>query len=173
MEFCLTLIVFLYFLRFNSLESPFSPHHPLFTLSFWSAVLYKQGFPGGTAVKNLPANEADTWDSRFDPWVRKIPWRRDNLLDWQPTPVFLPGKLHGQGSLEGCSSCGHKPLDITEHTHVHAQDKQSRLKSLTPGSTTNDITMVGKSLYLKLSVFISEIRKLNYRCDFQGCSTGL
>ena len=28
----------------------------------------------------------------FDPWVRKIPWRRR----WKPTPVFLPGKSHGQ-----------------------------------------------------------------------------
>ena len=25
----------------------------------------------------------------FHPWVRKIPWRRK----WQPTPVFLPGKI--------------------------------------------------------------------------------
>ena len=25
----------------------------------------------------------------FDPWVRKIPQRRK----WQPTPVFLPGKI--------------------------------------------------------------------------------
>ena len=32
---------------------------------------------------------------RFDPWVGKIPWRRK----WQPTPVFLPGELHGQRSL--------------------------------------------------------------------------
>ena len=30
----------------------------------------------------------------FDPWVRKIPWRRE----WQPTPVFLPGEFHGQRS---------------------------------------------------------------------------
>ena len=35
----------------------------------------------------------------FDPWVRKIPWRRK----WQPTPVFLPGKSHGQRSLVGYS----------------------------------------------------------------------
>ena len=27
---------------------------------------------------------------RFNPWVRKIPWRRK----WQPTPVFLPGESH-------------------------------------------------------------------------------
>ena len=32
---------------------------------------------------------------RFDPWVRKIPWRRE----WQPTLVFLPGKIHGERSL--------------------------------------------------------------------------
>ena len=37
---------------------------------------------------------------RFDPWVRKSPWRRN----WQPTPVFLPGKSHGQRSLVGYSS---------------------------------------------------------------------
>ena len=35
-------------------------------------------------VKNLPA--------RFDPWVGKIPRRRE----WLPTPVFLPGESHGQ-----------------------------------------------------------------------------
>ena len=33
----------------------------------------------------------------FNPWVRKIPWRRK----WQPSPVFLPGKSHGQRSLAG------------------------------------------------------------------------
>ena len=34
---------------------------------------------------------------RFHPWVRKTLWRRK----WHPTPVFLPGKLHGQRSLVG------------------------------------------------------------------------
>ena len=41
---------------------------------------------------------------RFHPPVRKIPWRRK----WQPTPVFLPGKSHGQRSLAGYSPGGHK-----------------------------------------------------------------
>ena len=36
----------------------------------------------------------------FNPWVRKIPWSRK----WQPTPVFLPGKFHGQRNLAGSSS---------------------------------------------------------------------
>ena len=48
--------------------------------------------------------------SFFDPWVRKIPWRRK----WHPTPVFLPGKSHGQRSLEGYSPQGHKEPDRTE-----------------------------------------------------------
>ena len=38
----------------------------------------------------------------FNPWVRKIPWRRK----WQPTPVFLPGKSHGQRNLAGYSPQG-------------------------------------------------------------------
>ena len=44
-------------------------------------------------VKNLPAIQ----ETRFDPWVRKIPWKRE----WLPTPVFLPGDFHGQRSLVG------------------------------------------------------------------------
>ena len=35
----------------------------------------------------------------FHPCVRKIPWRRK----WQPSPVFMPGKSHGQMSLVGYS----------------------------------------------------------------------
>ena len=44
---------------------------------------------------------------RFDPWVEKISWRRK----WQPTPVFLSGKSHGQRSLVGYSLWGHKESD--------------------------------------------------------------
>ena len=51
-------------------------------------------------VKNLPAMQ----ETRFDPWVGKMPWRRE----WQPTPVFLEnpmgrgeslgrGESHGRG----------------------------------------------------------------------------
>ena len=45
----------------------------------------------------------------FDPWVRKIPWRRE----WQPAPVFLPGEFHGQRSLVGYSPWGCKESDMT------------------------------------------------------------
>ena len=38
---------------------------------------------------------------------------------WHPTPVLLPGKSHGQGSLVGCSPWGHYKLDTTERLHFH------------------------------------------------------
>ena len=40
-------------------------------------------------------------------------WRRK----WQPTPVFLPGKVHGQRSLAGCSPWGY----ITEHVCMRVE----------------------------------------------------
>ena len=45
---------------------------------------------------------------KFDPCVWKIPWRRE----WQPTPVFLPEKSHGQRTLVGYSPRSCKELDI-------------------------------------------------------------
>ena len=48
------------------------------------------------------------WRWGFDPWVGKIHWKRK----WQSTPVFFPGKSHGQRSLEGCSPWGHKQSDM-------------------------------------------------------------
>ena len=47
---------------------------------------------------------------KFDPWVKKIPWRRE----WLPTPIFWPGESHGQKSLQGYSPWGHKESDMTE-----------------------------------------------------------
>ena len=49
---------------------------------------------------------------RFHPWVGKIPWRKK----WPPTPVFLPGEPHGQGSLGGYGLQGRKESDTTEMT---------------------------------------------------------
>ena len=64
----------------------------LITMWYYFQYTAKWGFLGGSVVKNSPA---DTGNCMSNPWVRKIPWRRT----WQPTPVFLPGKSHGQSSL--------------------------------------------------------------------------
>ena len=70
-------------------------------------------------VKILPVKQR----LGFDPWVGKIPWRRE----LQPTLVFLPEEFHRQRSLVGYSPWGHKDSDTTEqltlstlsHTHTH------------------------------------------------------
>jgi len=67
------------------------------------------GFPRGSVAKNLPAT-LEMLETRFYPWVGKIPWGRA----WEPTPVFLPGESHGQGSLVGYSSQGGIQLDTAE-----------------------------------------------------------
>ena len=61
-------------------------------------------------VKNPLVTAGDVKRRGFDPWVRKIPWRKK----WQLTPVLLPGESHGQRSLEGYSPWGHKEVVTTE-----------------------------------------------------------
>ena len=51
--------------------------------------------------------------TQFNPWVSKILWRRK----WQPTPVLLLGKCHGQRSMVGYSPWGLKESDMTERLH--------------------------------------------------------
>ena len=57
-------------------------------------------------VKHLPAMRRPG----FNPWIGKSPWRRK----WQPTPIFFPGKSHGQRTLIGYSLWGCKESDMTE-----------------------------------------------------------
>ena len=71
-----------------------------------------RGFPGGSDGESICPQLRIP---RFDPWVGKIPWRRK----WQPTPVLLPWKSHGQRSLVGYSPWGHKESDMTERLHFH------------------------------------------------------
>ena len=46
---------------------------------------------------------------------------------WQPTPVFLPGKIHGLMSLVGYSSCSCKESDMTEWLHFTSLTEQKIL----------------------------------------------
>ena len=65
------------------------------------------GFPGGTSGKEPACQCRRHKRCGFDPLVKKIPWRRA----WQPTPVFLSGKSHGQRSPVGYSPLGCKESD--------------------------------------------------------------
>ena len=68
------------------------------------------GFPDGASSEEPACQHRRLKRLRFHPWVGKIPWRRA----WQPTPVSLPGELHGQRSLAGYSPWGRKESDTTE-----------------------------------------------------------
>ena len=66
-------------------------------------------------------------------WVRSLghfPWRRK----WQPSPVFFPGKFHGQRGLVGSSPWGHRESDVTERvsTHTHAHNSVAKWVVQTP-----------------------------------------
>ena len=58
-------------------------------------------------VAQLVENPPAMWETWFNPWIGKIPWRRERL----PTPVFGPGEFHGL-----YSPWGHKESDRTERT---------------------------------------------------------
>ena len=95
---------------------------------FWEPTKYSllqdQGFPGDTVVKESACQCRRHKTNRFYPWVGKISWSKK----WQPTPVFLPGKFHGQRRLVGYNTWGHKEPDTTEHvrTHTHTHTHTHR-----------------------------------------------
>ena len=72
------------------------------------------GFPGDSDGNASACNAGDLGSiPGFDPWVGKIPWRRE----WQSTPVLLPGKFHQWKSLVGYSPWDCKESDMTEQLH--------------------------------------------------------
>ena len=78
-------------------------------------MILQWAFPVAQQVKNLPTIQEICRRHGFNPWVKKMPWRRK----WQPTPIFLPIKSHGQRSRVGYSSKGSKESDMTEHAQKH------------------------------------------------------
>ena len=79
-------------------------------------------------------------------WVGKTPWRRK----WQPTPVFLPGKSHGQRSLAGYGPWGCKESDTTERQHTQIQENciTNKVRKRTPLERVTEI----HTLYMKFKI---------------------
>jgi len=71
--------------------------------------------PVGTSGEESACQCRRHRECRFDLWVGRILWRRK----WQPTPVFLPGKFHGQRSLAGYSPWTCRESDTIEHARAH------------------------------------------------------
>ena len=69
---------------------------------------YPLQYSWASLVAQLVKNPLQCGRLGFDPWVGKIPWRREGL----PAPVFWPGEFHGLYSPWGC-----KESDMTERVH--------------------------------------------------------
>ena len=113
---------------------------------YLSGPSYSKGMPGASSTdiirklpeililghdgQSLPAS-AGGWSCWSDPWIGQVPWSRE----WQPTPVFLPGKAHGRRSLVGYGPRGHKEPDATEHRteHTYPLMNQNLLSHKIPG----------------------------------------
>ena len=88
--------------------------HSFHMLAMWCSNSFKLV---ALVVKKPSANPRLARDASLIPRWGKIPWRRK----WQPTPVFLPGKSHGQRSSMGLSSWGSQRFgdhwsDLAQHT---------------------------------------------------------
>ena len=90
----------------------------------WVCIHRLQGFPGGPDSEVSACNTGDVVASlaREDPLEGGM----------ATTPIFLPGKSHGQRSLVGYSPRGHKESDTTEqlntHTHTHTHTHELHLR---------------------------------------------
>ena len=102
----------------------------------------------------------------FDPWVRKMPWSRK----FQPIPVFLPGKVPGQGTVHGVSesmgSMGSQSRTQLSDLSTHTHDTRSRysvssffipLFSPCPSSTVLISKRCLKYLFIPLSKCLMNI----------------
>ena len=69
---------------------------------------YPLQYSGASPVAQLAKNLLQCRKPGFDPWIGKIPWRRERL----PTTVFWPREVYG----------GRKELDMTEQLYLSTQD---------------------------------------------------
>ena len=119
----------------SGLCSDVNPAWHLHRCLFFFLLNYFSSLPSYRQCKRCKKHE-------FNLWVRKIPWRRK----WQPTPVFLPGKSHGQRSLVGYSPWGDKESDMAEHTaHIPPHQHRTHCKDY-------------------ISIFHVYLLTLDYRC---------
>ena len=97
----------------------------------------------------------------FNPWVRKIPWRRK----WQPTPVFSPGKFHGQRSLEVYNPWGHRESNTTGCVHIHMYN--NGFSSLSKTRTCWYLMKIIGNIILLIKVFYKV--KITWTCFQSSC----
>ena len=104
-------------------------------------------------AKNLPAMRK----LGFDPWVGKIPGRRERL----PTPGFWPGEFRGQRSLAGYTPWGRKQSCKTD-----------QLSLLLFKTSRNAVKPADVHFQIRTSCLSGDRWKCSGDCPRGGCSTG-
>ena len=87
-------------------------------------------------------------------------WRRK----WQPTPVYLPGKSHGQRSLEGYSPWGRKSIFHTSNGKFNSNDHHVYYHGQESLRRNGVVRIVNKSL--KRNTWVQSQKRQNGLCSF-------
>ena len=89
-------------------------------LTYWGrhirTLYFLVGLPKWLCGKESSCHSKSLRRHRFNPWMRKISWRKKR----QPIQIFLPGKSHGQRSWAGYSPKGCNESSKTECLSTHA-----------------------------------------------------
>ena len=102
---------------------------------------YVMGFPGGASGKEPPCQSRRHNRCRFDPWVRKIPWRGHG----NPLQYSCLENAYGQRGLLGCSSEGLSESDMTEGT------KEQQLQQYIYVNATSRNTLTSRIMFDQIS----------------------
>ena len=110
------------------------------TKNIYYLALYKN-FPGGSAVKNPPANAGDAGN----PWVRSLGWEDPLEEEMAPHSSILAWRIsvdRGVWRATVCGAWGRKKSDMTEQLHMHScmqaiNQKSSPTPGLENGSDSN------------------------------------
>ena len=109
----------------NKLDQKYPKHQfKLFTFRIWENGWYTLTWWNSIEQRKW-INYSYTIRPGLNPWIGKIPWRREQLL----TPVFLREEFHGQKSLAGYSPWGYKESDMTEQLST-AHDQQGWFRNI-------------------------------------------
>ena len=101
--FSIVLFLWVWFIHYSDVQRSWT--YPWNDTVYWiKFTCWFLSFPGGSDSKRICLQ---CKRPGFNPWVGKIPWRREWLL----TPAFLPREFHGQKSLAGSSPRGHRVGD--------------------------------------------------------------
>ena len=100
----------------------FGDHLLFFSRFKWLDLLVDAMFREWLSDKKSSCSAGDAEDWGFNPWVGKIPWSRK----WQPAPVFLPGKSHGQEPGGVAKSWTQLSTCVRAHTHTHTAHPRNR-----------------------------------------------